>query len=100
MGSIIKFSFDQDDVFRNTAVFKNHREYIVWRFAQMGYLVTKWGWEMTGKETDSSGKERGVWKQNKDGIQFKRNDSDIDLSIEVSGEVGVNIREIKDDERK
>lgn len=88
----IVFTFDENDVFTNTQFHKNHRDYIRWRFAQLGFAVTKWNWErnpLTNK-----------WINDKTGIEFKRTDSDIQLRFEVSGIVGQNIRRLTDDERK
>lgn len=86
MGEIIKFSFDAFDVHRNTQFFKDHRQYVEHRFAALGYEVTRWGWDMNPST--------GRWEQQPDGIQYKRNDSDIDLSIEVTGVVGKNLRKL------
>jgi len=86
-GSVIKFSFSATDVFNNTKIFRDHRDYVRYRFAKMGYEVTQWNWDMDP--------ETGRWEQYKDGVGFKKNDSDIELSIEVSGVVGLNLKELR-----
>lgn len=84
-GSVVKFSFSALDVWNNIRFFDDHRSYVKHRFAELGFEVTLWNWDRD---------EDGVWRQFPDGIQFKKNDSDIDMSIEVSGVVGKNIRKL------
>lgn len=82
----IKFSFNAVDVWNNIKYFADHRAYVKYRFAQLGYEVTQWNWEKNP--------ESGRWENNPNGIKFKKNDSDVDLSIEVSGIVGTNLRRL------
>jgi hypothetical protein len=85
MDQRVIITFNTDDIFRNNYLFKNHREYVQYLFKQKGYEVTKWNWESD---------ENGKWHPNKDGIQFKRTDSDWELRIEVTGIVGKNLRSL------
>ena len=86
----IKFSFSALDVWNNIKYFKDHRAYVKHRFNEMGYEVTKWNWDKNP--------ETGSWEKDEDGITFKKNDSDLDLTIEVTGVVGKNLRQIRKEE--
>src|ERR1035438_7780806 len=78
----IVLHFTEDDVFNNTKWFKSHREFVEAKFLQLGFKVTKWNWYRDFM---------GRWIQDKDGIVFKKDDSVLELSIEITGIVGLNL---------
>lgn len=82
-GKEVKFSFDAFDVQRSTKIYKDHRDYVRSKFAELGYEVIKWNWD-AGPD--------GKWNPDPDGVRFMKNDSDINLSIEVIGVVGKSLR--------
>ena len=84
-GNVASFKFDAFDVYNNTKYFKTHRDYVRYRFQQMGLEVVKWNWEQA---------ENGKWFPNEDGIKFKRMESDINVIIEVSGVIGKSLRRL------
>ena len=83
----VEVSFNHEDVYRNTANFKTHREYVQWLFKQKGYEVFKWNWD---KDPDT-----GKWNSFPDGVEFEREDNtEKELRIVVRGTVGKNIRSL------
>lgn len=86
MGEEVKIRFSVQDVFNSTATFKTHRDFIKFKFSQMGYEVVLWNWDISPTT--------GAWTKYPKGLDFKRLDSDIELGFEVTGIVGQNIRKL------
>lgn len=79
-GNKVKIIVSKDDIFRNTCLFKSYRDYIKHLFATKGFIVTK-------------------WRSGKDGIMFAASDSVLNMTIEITGIIGKNIRRIHASEK-
>jgi len=86
-GDNVVMIFDVNDVYKNTAVFANHRDYIAHMFRLHGYEITKWNWDKNP--------ENGKWEKYEDGLKFMSTDRQVDIAIEITGTVGKNIRRIE-----
>lgn len=79
MGAKLKVYVTEQEIFLNTKNFKDHREYIKYRF-EREHKVTVSQFH-TSKE--------------KPGLKFNKTDSDIYLAYEVEGELGVSLQPIE-----
>ncbi len=82
-GDKVKVYITTGDIHRNTKNFKDHREYIQWRFQQMGFEVYRWGWDR---------QDSGSWCKQDDGIQCKNSESNLEITMEYIGTIGKNVR--------
>lgn len=71
------------EIFNNAHLFKNHRDYIAFKFKEMGFEVTEWHSRYKGEELIAQG------------LQYYRTDSDLNPMVEVVGTLGQNIRPLK-----
>ncbi len=69
------------DILTATAMYKTHRDYVAKLFRDIGFEVTEWHSKTVGDIQ---------------GLQYYKSDSDVVLTVEVVGTIGVNIRPIRE----
>jgi hypothetical protein len=83
-----------EDISKNSFLFKTHREYIAHQFKAHGFEITKWNWEQNKDLPVDPNTGNYPWVNRPDGLDFKSTDRTVDLTMEITGTVGVNIRRI------